>query len=291
MQSKIITQHYNQLSAELAKLKYLITCDEPSYASVAVIPDKEPDQIHFHGLIEPEHFSGRAAASKAAASYVDLHLKPGACTKTARRTVGVLYLSPDINPLASEIPACVEAINQAKENIEQYLIANYPTRTQRFDALRAECPGIMALHLYRKIRCLTDQNILKVHFTWQRKTSLVKPKKEELLLSIGKEISVASQERADELRILLANVASTPVEQLRLRRAVRPQPSANVWFKDEGTRTLTAPMPLIVIQENSIGVKILGDFDPSEPPPNRVADKLVTRTLGVLRGADVLFLV
>lgn len=282
-----ITQMYDELCEQLARLNYLITEAKPMVATVAVIPGKKPEEQHDHGPIVPEHFIAAAAAGKATEQYLDLHIKKGLCTKTARRTVGAMLYSPDITPLAGEIPACVEAINLSKLNLKEHLLNTYEERYERFEALRTECPGVMALHLYRQIRCMHNAEVTKVNFTWQRKISLVRPKtKPQLIKMIEKEVNVASPERAAGLIELIKAVMALPIDQIRLRRNVQPQPSANIWEAGR-IRTVTAPMPILVVQNKPIDIKPLPDFDPAVPPTNRTADKLVTRQIGEVRGIIV----
>lgn len=278
---------YSSLSENLAQLRYLMHEITPLVASVAVVPDvkkNEPRNALFP--IQPQHFRASDAARKAAESYLDLHIKDGLCTKTARRSVGAILFSPDITPMAWEIPPCIERINSDKDAIKQLLLEHYEERYQRFDALREHCPGIMALHLYRQIRCINQAGVSKVSFTWQRKAALVRPSRENIVKIIDREICHASPERAEGLVELMKAVMSIPSKDLRLRRLVQPQPSANVWF-ESSKATMTAPMPILVVQNTPMDIKPLPDFDPAVPPKNRQADKLETREIGVVRGISV----
>ena len=55
-----------------------------------------------------------------------------------------------------ELRQLVDRINTAKAGIETFIVSSYGTRQERFEALRAECPGVMTLHLYRQIRCYAE---------------------------------------------------------------------------------------------------------------------------------------
>lgn len=282
-----IHQNYSQICEQLRQLSYLITDIEPVMASVATIPTKLRGQTFEHGTIEPTYLCHRDAAKAAAEAYSDLHIKPDLCTKTARRSVGVVQFCAHKDPRAAQISTCVASINEAKENIEQYLLTTYTTRKERFEALRDVCPGIMALHLYRQIRCFEDMNILKVHFTWQRKAALTRPaSRQQLIERIQTEALAASEERAQYLLELQNHVSRVPIERIRLRRTVQPQPSANIWFPEQ-TRTVTAPLPLLIVQNTPITTKPIAVFDPAAPAPRRTADKLQAEPFGYLRGATL----
>lgn len=282
-----IKKHYVQICEQLAELKYLLNAATPMTATVATIPDKKPAEQTVHGTITPVHSTGTQAVANTCERYLDLHVKEGLCSKTARRTVGALLYCPSHNPLANQIPTCVDAINTAKENLKQYLILNFQERYQRFDALREQCPGVMSLHLYRQIRCMHNPPVEKLSFTWQRKNALARPKsKAELIKMFEDEIACASTERSGQLTELLQAVTATPFHQLRLRRLVQPQPSANVWSNGI-ISTINAPMPILVIQDSPLTIKPLRDFEPAVPPTNRTADKLATHVLGTIRGITV----
>lgn len=287
--AQTIKKHYETICERLAELNYLMTAATPIHAIVRAIPNKTPQQQHEHGVIEPEHFEGAAAAKKAAELYLDLHLKTGLCTKTARRSVGALLYVPNLHPIARDIPACVRAINQAKNDLKQHLLDTYPERYQRFEALREECPAVMALHIYRQIRCMDFMKVNKINFTWQRKTALVRPKsKQDLIRMIDQEISVASAERAETLTQLLTAVTAIPINTIRLRRPVQPQPAANIWLAESPTIiNVITPMPILVVQNTPIQNKPLPHFNPAVPPIQRKADKLITEQLGMVRGIIV----
>ncbi|WP_373276829.1 DNA replication terminus site-binding protein [Edwardsiella tarda] len=112
--------------------------------------------------------------NSAAQSYLDLHIDPELSQKASRRSVGIIWLSPTWigRAAADNIKTTVERINTTKAAIEDFIISNYQTRHERFEALRAECPGVMTLHLYRQIRCYAQEELSSIRFSWQRKDSL-----------------------------------------------------------------------------------------------------------------------
>lgn len=288
MQTHYISQQYDQLCSDLARLKLLITTTKPTYAQVAEIPrtfrNQEAARIE---TIVPTQLEGREALTHAANAYLDLHVMEGLSQKVTRRTVGALVFSPDTSDTAKNIPACVQSINEAKANIQSYVISTYETRNERFDALKEACPGVMAQHLYRGIRCLNNARIERMSFTWQRKYSLKRPVKAVLVQQIREELSYAtSHEKVQLLEELIVSVEATPASQLRIRRAVPAQPSVNVW-NDAQVQTLTAPLPIIVIQSNVPAIKPLQDFSADTPRRDRQLDRLNSSILGSFAGSII----
>lgn len=288
MQTNYIAQQYDQLCSDLAKLKLLITTTKPSYAQVAEIPktfrNQEAARIE---TIVPTQLEGREALAHAAKAYLDLNIVDGLSQKVARRTVGTLVFDPETSQSAREIPECVKQINKAKENIENYVVSTYETRNERFDALKEACPGVMTQHLYRGIRCLDNAQIERMSFTWQRKYALKRPVKTVLLQQIREELNGAtSHSKIQILEKLLFSVEATPASQLRIRRAVPPQPSVNIWNNTK-VQTLTAPLPIIVIQSHVPAIKPLPSFNADTPRRKRQLDRLNSSILGSFAGSII----
>lgn len=286
MAKNFISEQFSAMCRDLTNLSSLIKRLPPRYAKVAAIPPtgKGMENEPVNKIVVTEQ-TGREALELAAHSYRDLHINPDYSQKSARRTVGVLWFSPSRIGVADEIAATVERINAAKAGIEEFIISTYPTRQERFEALRADCPGVMTLHLYRQIRCYTNGDIDSIRFTWQRKDSLKKPVKEELLQRIREELERSGPDYQLPLEQLIQKIASTPEPYLRERREVKVQPVANVMAAGV-LKTVTAPMPLIVLQDKDVQLKLLRNFDASEQRKTR-SDKAASEILGTFGGVTI----
>ena len=284
--ASIIAEHYNAMRADLAHLASLIRWLPPRYAGVVVVPpvpkgaEDEPIEEIPASVIE-----GREALEIAAACYQDMHIQPAHSQQIARRTVGLLWFSPAQIRVADEIRATIERINAAKASIEAFVLKTYHTRQARFEALRLDCPGLMTVHLYRQIRCFADGNVKAIRFTWQRKEWLRRPRKHELLRRLSTEVERAGPHAQPALEHLLRGVAATPEHLLRERRALRVQPSANI-MTTEGLRTVTAPMPLILLQDAEPKIRMPRDYDASQSRIRR-SDRAAATVLGTFAGATV----
>lgn len=282
----VISEQFDAMSRDIQALNRILKRARPKTALAYPIPNtpKGMENEPVKTIPVCEH-TGREAVSLATACYQDLHINPGYSQKVARRTVGVIWLSPLQDPSALEVPELVESINSAKTAIEEYVIGTFNTRQERFEALRAECPGIMTMHLYRHIRCFAHENVLSVRFSWQRKDSLSKPVKNDLLRRISEELERSGPDYQLPLEQLITKIDRVPEQMLRVRRQVRVQPVANIRIGN-GLRTVTAPMPLIFVQEKPIKHKALAEFRSEEQRKTR-SDKVAAEILGTFGGVTI----
>ncbi|QOR53600.1 DNA replication terminus site-binding protein (plasmid) [Enterobacter hormaechei subsp. xiangfangensis] len=285
MAKNFISEQFSAMCRDLTNLSSLIKRLPPRYAKVAAIPPtrKGMENEPVNKIVVTEQ-TGREALELAAHSYRDLHINPDYSQKSARRTVGVLWFSPSRIGVADEIAATVERINAAKAGIEEFIISTYPTGQERFEALRADCPGVMTLHLYRQIRCYTNGDIDSIRFT-ATEGLLEEARKEELLQRIREELERSGPDYQLPLEQLIQKIASTPEPYLRERREVKVQPVANVMAAGV-LKTVTAPMPLIVLQDKEVQLKLLRSFDASEQRKTR-SDKAASEILGTFGGVTI----
>ncbi|MFC6674022.1 DNA replication terminus site-binding protein [Marinobacterium aestuariivivens] len=281
-----IAEQYSAIDRDLTSLTALLRRLSHRAALVAPLPNTPRGMEHepVQRIVVTEH-SGTEAIELAAACYQDLHNNPRYSQKTARRTVGVLWLSPTQTGAKREIEELVERINGAKAAIEDFVTTTYHTRNERFEALRAACPGIMTLHLYRQIRCYGTENVTSIRFSWQRKDALVKPNKAELLQRIHEDLEHSGPDHQLPLEQLIQKVSATPEPRLRVRRHVKVQPAANIMFGG-AVKTVTAPMPIIVLQDADLKLKMISTFDATARRKTR-ADRVASEILGTFAGITI----
>lgn len=287
--SSPVEELYQNILQDVDALRRIIKEVEPRQAIAAPIaPVPKGESVLYDADIPLHPVTGREAVLAAAQAYRDMHIHPDFCQKAARRTLGVLWYSPEQDERLLDIPVLVQRINAGKTAIERHITQNYPTQTTRFKALREDCPGVMAVHLYRHIRCLTEQDVTKIRFSWLRKDLLSKPDKGELMEGIEEDMQLGSDERVELLKSILAKVASTPAHQLRLRRRAPVQPAANINFDAAPLQTLSANMPLILIQHRRPDLKPPVSFLYAKAASRKVrADKVPAQTLGTFAGYTI----
>uniref|UniRef100_UPI003B63DE56 DNA replication terminus site-binding protein n=1 Tax=Escherichia coli TaxID=562 RepID=UPI003B63DE56 len=211
MAKNFISEQFSAMCRDLTNLSSLIKRLPPRYAKVAAIllPEKE-------WRTSPSNKIGRNWNKLGAKllSWQRTATEIFTSTQTIRRSLpahrGVLWFSPSRIGVADEIAATVERINAAKAGIEEFIISTYPTRQERFEALRADCPGCHDSPPLQTNSCYTNGDIDSIRFTWQRKDSLKKPVKEELLQRIREELERSGPDYQLPLEQLIQKIASTP---------------------------------------------------------------------------------
>lgn len=287
MDNVTLKGYYSQLCEQLNRLQFLITELEPQHAVIAQLAPPTKAQEHEPiTRIEPVIYSGQEAAKRAAQAYKDLHTIVGLSQKSARRMPGVIFFNTQQTAAAEDIAQSVHAINTAKLAIKDYVVSNFSTASARFDILKQACPGVMTVHLYRLIRCYHHADLKSVRFTWSQQQALVYPDKDKLLNRINLAIEQStSQDYSEILAKLLDAVRRVPPGCIRIRRQVKVQPIANIRQFSGAAGPVTAPLPIIILQDRLPTIKIIGDFDAQRASERKTrSDKLQVQTLGVFQG-------
>lgn len=281
----ILSDNYEVFQSTLLQLNHLLDSNTPVRASVTPVPpvlrtvEKEREPVT---VISVSEILGQAAVSKAKLAYGDLHIHPDYSQRSARRTPGVLWYST--SPLVTnKVMDVIARINVAKAAIEKEITTQYSARADRFEKLREVCPGVMALHLYRQIRCFNEP-MTSARFSWLRKDVVSKVDKAKLLERINADIKRLGDECPSQLFLLKENIVSTPEAMIRARRDIQPQPVANLMINGK-VKTVTATMPLIVLQSEPLEIKPLTTFDASVKRGTR-ADKQAATPLGSFNGSS-----
>ena len=287
MHNVILKEHYSELCEQLNRLQFLITELVPQQAVVAQIPHLNKGQEHEPlNSIVPMIHTDRSAVELAAKAYQDLHIIAGLSQKSARRMPGVLFFDSSKTPGADEIAACVKAINTAKLAIKDYVVSNFSTASARFEILKQACPGVMTVHLYRLIRCYQDEGVKSVRFTWLQQQALLYPDKDKLLKRINLALEQSTSANYSEiLANLLLAVSTVSPGSIRIRRQVKVQPVANITQWSGAAGPVTAPLPIIILQDTVPSIKIIGEFDAQLASQRKTrSDKLDAELLGYFQG-------
>ncbi|MFT7684519.1 MAG: DNA replication terminus site-binding protein [Moritella dasanensis] len=276
---------FDQLTEHLQKLEKLLDTTKPVQALVSRIPAvlKGQEQAVINEII-PELATDMLAMKLAAEAFKDIHIKHPFSQKSARRYVGIIHLHPE-HENSAKIVAQINTINSLKAEIEHAVVSENDTRQARFSAIHDNCPGVMTVHLYRKIHCLDNEGVKSVRFSWQRKDSLHQPDKIKLLGEINAEKDRATTDNQLALTQLHQKIATTAEHELRVRRPVKVQPAANI-VKVSGLKTVTAPLPIIVIQVQPLEANEVAEFIASHMRKPR-SDKRKNVILGTFSGKAI----
>lgn len=286
----ILKQHYRELCEQLSRLQALLQHCTPAAALVAQLPAPIKGQENEPIVqLTPSIYSGADAVQLALEAYQDLHIIAGLSQKSARRMPGVIYLDTRHTPAAAEIAACVQAINSSKLAIKDYVVSHFKTASARFEILKQACPGVMTVHLYRLIRCYQDEGIKSVRFTWSQQQALVYPDKDKLLARIR--LAIEQSSSPDYTRVLTQlqhKISAVAQGSIRVRRQVKVQPVANVTWLSGAASPVTAPLPMIILQDTAPALKIIGDFDAQTAAQRKTrSDKIEAQLLGTFQGENI----
>lgn len=290
MDNVFLKQQYNELLDQLNTLQQLLHAGVAQQAVVAQIPPLTKAQEHEPiPTITPSIYSGQAALEAACQAYKDLYIVAGLSQKSARRMPGAIYFDTRQTPHAAQIAECVAAINTAKLAIKDYVVSNFKTANERFEILKQACPRVMTVHLYRLIRCYYQDDLKSVRFNWSQQQALVYPDKNKLIkrISIALEHSTSADYSAS-LSQLLNNISAAPQGSIRIRRQVKVQPVANITRYSGGAGPVTAPLPIIILQDSAPAIRIIGEFNAETAAQRKTrSDKLETQLLGYFQGETI----
>lgn len=290
MDNIFLKQHYNELLDQLNTLQQLLHASAPQQAVVAQIPPLTKAQEHEPiPTIIPSIYSGQAALKAATQAYKDLYIVAGLSQKSARRMPGAIYFNTQHTPHAAQITECVTAINTAKLAIKDYVVSNFKTANARFEILKQACPGVMTVHLYRLIRCYYQDDLKSVRFNWSQQQALVYPDKNKLIKRIRTALEHStSADYSASLSQLLNNISAAPQGSIRIRRQVKVQPVANITRYSGSAGPVTAPLPIIILQDSAPAIRIIGEFNADTAAQRKTrSDKLETQLLGYFQGETI----
>ena len=298
-----IYAHLEHSLSELRKELKLVDILGSSVASIAPTLNGEENEIR--EFIQVNSVAGNAAVEAAANCYNDLHVQPDLSTKSTRRTVGYLWL-PE-NDRSLRIASIVSDINQFKQNIESRITGTHknldgtetkdPTpyldRNARFTALREMSKGIMPLHLYRKIICLSSGDIKSLYLNWQKKDVVLKFSKKSTFWE--NLVRAHDSEHTDAMEKLKLAQLIDQIEyrsrgdghkDIRIRRTTQPQPVVSYTPIEAKMVTHSAPMPVILIQNKVPSFKMLKNFNANKTRKTR-SDARKKELLGSYNGYNV----
>ncbi|WP_020208730.1 DNA replication terminus site-binding protein [Gilvimarinus chinensis] len=284
-----ISDHFRKLDEGLTQLAQVLRSIESSCAFVTKLPDAIKGQEDSPvSRITGETVHAHDAIEEAIRSFQDLYIKKGLSQKIARRRVGVIWIQPHNTPndQLQKLLNCVDNINQHKVSLRQKITA-LPSRQARFKALREVRSSIMTVHLYRTIKCFMSEDIRNLGFSWERKQLLSKldlKGKQQLIERIEAEALNRDEIAGLPLKQLIESIGPVPPEQLRLRRDVRVQPVANLMRNT--TQTVTAVMPIIILQNQPLTSTPIKDFDARVRRKKR-SDRVETEILGTFNGSQI----